>query len=122
MRNQQIADVLDAWIADKRLARRKLAFLKSVYTQQHHALLSAEETQFLDIADSLYCEELDLPPGSPVVAVVAALLDHLEPWEPIYEMGPDRQPYTTSRLQEIQSFNWWPSDLRGHLGLRHQDS
>ena len=121
MRNQQIADVLDVWIADKRLARRKLAFLRSVYQQQHYALSCAEETQFLDIADSLYCEELDLPPGSPVVAVVAALLDHLEPLEPIYEMGPGRLPYTVSRLEEIQSFNWWPSDLEGHLGFKPQD-
>ena len=84
MRSTAIADVLDLWIADRSLSRRKLAFLKEVHQQAVNTLefgLYIPET-----CDQTYCAELDLPQGSDVAQVVASLLDHLEP------MGATRHP------------------------------
>jgi hypothetical protein len=74
MRNQSVADVVSDWIADRRLPRRKLAFLRLVYDQFHDAPASC-----VDTACRIVCSELDLPPGSATIQVIAALLDHIDP-------------------------------------------
>jgi hypothetical protein len=70
-----ITDVVDDWIADRRLSRRKKEFLEAVYTafQDSGGLYSP------DVAGGFYCEELNLPQGGFKIQVVAALLDHLDP-------------------------------------------
>ncbi|MBE9172727.1 hypothetical protein IQ216_06385 [Cyanobium sp. LEGE 06143] len=76
MRDHAVIDVLDVWIADRRLSRRKLAFLETVYDQ---ALEDIPQAYSVDIAGHDYCSELDLPSGSLFPLVVAGVLDHLKP-------------------------------------------
>ena len=75
MRNTDVIDVIDTWVADRHLSRRKLAFLRNVYDQVAGGLHGCA----LDTCGHIYCAELDLPPGSATVQVIAALLDQLDP-------------------------------------------
>lgn len=75
MRSQEIAEVFDCWIADRRLSRRKKAFLNTVYEQMEDGLTSCSP----DIAGSEYCGSVDLPAGCFTIQVVASILDALEP-------------------------------------------
>jgi hypothetical protein len=75
MRSSDVCSVVDEWIANNRLARRKKAFLETVYSQfQESGGLCSP-----DIAGSIYCEEANLPSGSFTIQVVAAVLDHVDP-------------------------------------------
>jgi hypothetical protein len=73
--NFSVIDVLSDWAADRQLSRRKLAFLRNAYEQISEGLHGCAP----DTCGHAYSSELDLPPGSATVQVVAALLDHLEP-------------------------------------------
>jgi hypothetical protein len=86
MRHDDIAEIVSIWAADHSLSRRKKAFLETVYNQ----FIESDGMAVPDIAGSIYASQLDLPPGSSTIQVVAALLDHLEPLP-----GPD------SRLVEV---------------------
>jgi len=75
MRDAVVIDVIETWIADRRLSRRKLSFLRNAYEQVSEGLYNCP----LDTCGHIYCAELDLPQGSATVQVIAALLDHLDP-------------------------------------------
>ncbi len=77
MRNDLIEEVFDAWVADRKLSRRKLAFLEEVHSQTMEMIGSC----IPDIAGGHLCSELDMPQGSFVCQLVAELLDHLKPLE-----------------------------------------
>ncbi len=74
--NGDITEVLDDWIADRRLSRRKKAFLETVYDQ---FLETSGGAYAPSLSGSDYSSWLDLPSGSYLVQVVAALLDHVDP-------------------------------------------
>jgi hypothetical protein len=71
-----LADVVDLWVADRQLSRRKLAFLENVYQQSVDSL---DRLASFDIAPRFYCEELDVPNATYWVQVIASLLDFLKP-------------------------------------------
>ena len=75
MRSQVVAEVVSIWAADQTLSRRKKAFLETVYSQYWECCTGSPP----DVAGSIYASQLDLPPGSFTIQVVAALLDRLEP-------------------------------------------
>lgn len=77
MRNHSIEEVFDAWVADRKLSRRKLAFLETVHSQTMEGVWGCSP----DIAGSHLCSELEMPAGSYVCQLVAELLDHLKPLE-----------------------------------------
>jgi len=83
-----VSDVVEAWIADRKLSRRKLAFLRTVFDQ---GMESISRGVHPPTAGGIYCEELELPHGSSWLEVVASLLDHLEP-----------RPTCPSRLAEAR--------------------
>jgi len=76
MQSRSISEVVASWIADRSLSRRKKAFLETVYSQ----FVDTGGIGVLDVAGHAYASELDLPPGSFTIQVVAALLDHVDPW------------------------------------------
>jgi len=86
MRSQEVAEVVSIWAADHTLSRRKKAFLETVYNQ----FIEADGMASPDVAGSIYASQLDLPPGSFTIQVVAALLDRLDP-----------QPGSERRLVEV---------------------
>ena len=67
-----LESVLEDWIANRKLSRRKIAFLKQV----HQTNLYGDGLP--SICSSYFSSELDLPNGSSWSLVVADLLDHLE--------------------------------------------
>ena len=69
--------VLEDWIADRKLTRRKTAFLKQFHQQQLHGAVG-DMIGFLPIAPDHICAELGLSSGCTWWSVVAELLDHLE--------------------------------------------
>ena len=71
-----IESVLDDYIADNKLSRRKRAYLQAVFDR---TIDSIEEAVSLDIAGSIYCSELELPQGSYWCQCVAAALDFMTP-------------------------------------------
>ena len=73
--------VVEDWIADRKLSRRKIAFLELEYQRGIEAVT---ESSSFDIAGSIYCQELDLPTGSYWIQVMADLLDHLRPTNDIW--------------------------------------
>jgi hypothetical protein len=75
MRSQEVAEVVSIWAADHTLSRRKKAFLETVYNQ----FIEAGGMAIPDVAGHAYASQLDLPPGSFTIQVVAALLDRLAP-------------------------------------------
>jgi hypothetical protein len=68
--------VIDDYLADNKLSRRKLAWLEQVYDR---ALASIEAACSIDIAGSIYCSELELPQGSYWCQCIAAALDFIKP-------------------------------------------
>ena len=72
MSDWTIQDVLEGWIADRTISRRKLAFLK-----QMHEINVNSEGQPL-ICPSNISKELDLPNGSTWPYVIADFLDFHE--------------------------------------------
>ena len=87
--NWTIQSCVEDWYADKKLSRRKIAFLE----QSHERLIEGEiglVTSF-SIADGFYADELDLPSGSYWVQLQADLLDHLKPekthWTRLFELN-----------------------------------
>ena len=68
-----VESTLDAWMSNKRkLFPKRLEILERYFQEGFDAV--AEAIDF-DVADSYYCEELDLPHGSSTLQLVAALLD-----------------------------------------------
>jgi hypothetical protein len=80
MNNDLIEEVFDAWVADRKLSRRKLAFLETAHNQTMEVMLSSCGLS-PDVAPGGLCSELDLPQGSYWCQLVAELLDHLKPLE-----------------------------------------
>ena len=67
-----LESIFEDWIADRKLSRRKIAFLK----QFHQMNLYGDGLP--SICPSYFSSELDLPNGSYWSLVVADLLDYLE--------------------------------------------
>ena len=67
-----LESVLEDWIADRKLSRRKIAFLKQVHQMNLYG------DGLPSTCSSYFSSELDLPNGSSWSLVVADLLDHLE--------------------------------------------
>ena len=67
-----LESIFEDWIADRKLSRRKIAFLK----QNHHMNVYGDGLE--KICPSYFSSELDLPNGSYWSWVIADLLDHLE--------------------------------------------
>lgn len=78
MQSHDVAEVIESWVADRSLSRRKKAFLETVYSQYWETGGGCAPS----VIGWYYASELDLPPGSFTIQVVAALLDHLDPQEP----------------------------------------
>ncbi len=69
-----LESVLEDWIADRKLSRRKIAFLKQV----HQMNLYGDCLPSISICSSYFSFELDLPNASCWSLVVTDLLHHLE--------------------------------------------
>ena len=67
-----IESIFEDWIADRKLSRRKIAFLKQVHQMNLYG------DGLPSICPSYFSSELDLPNGSYWSLVVADLLDFLE--------------------------------------------
>ena len=67
-----LESVLEDWIADRKLSRRKIVFLKQVHQMNLYG------DGLPSICPSYFSSELDLPDGSYWSLVVADLLDFLE--------------------------------------------
>ncbi len=67
-----LESVLEDWIADRKLSRRKISFLKQVHQ------MNLYRDGLPSICPSYFSSELDLPDGSYWSLVVADLLDFLE--------------------------------------------
>ena len=67
-----LESVLEDWIADRKLSRKKIAFLKQVHQMNLYG------DGLPSICPSYFSSELDLPDGSYWSLVVADLLDFLE--------------------------------------------
>ena len=67
-----LESVLEDWIADRKLSRRKIAFLKQVHQMNLYG------DGLPSICPSYFSSELDLHNGSYWSLVVAYLLDYLE--------------------------------------------
>ena len=67
-----LESIFEDWIADRKLSRRKITFLKEV----HQMNLCGDGLP--SICPSYFSSELDLPNGSYWSLVVADLLDYLE--------------------------------------------
>jgi hypothetical protein len=93
MQSHDVAEIVSIWVVDRSLSRRKKAFLETIYNQ----FIEADGMGIPDVMGHAYASELDLPPGSCTIQVVAALLDHLEPLP-----GPDsRLVKVTEELVEF---------------------
>jgi hypothetical protein len=93
MNNDLIKEVFETWVADRKLSRRKLAFLETVHDQTMEVLGSCSP----DIADGFTCSELEMPQGSFWCELVAELLDHLKP----LDEAPSRLATLTDALVEL---------------------
>ena len=67
-----LESILEDWIADRKLSKRKIAFLKQVHQMNLYG------DGLPSICPSYFSSELDLPNGSYWSLVVADLLDFLE--------------------------------------------
>ena len=72
-----VETVLEDWIANRKLSRRKIAFLEQFHQHQLHGAVG-DMIGFLHTAPSHICEALDLPKGCTWWGVVAELLDFIE--------------------------------------------
>jgi hypothetical protein len=71
-----VESILDDYLADDKLSRRKLAWLEQVYDRTIDGI---EEACSFDIAGSIYCSALELPQGSYWCQCIAAALDFIKP-------------------------------------------
>ena len=67
-----LESIFEDWIADRKLSRRKIVFLKQVHQMNLYG------DGLPSICPSYFSSELDLPDGSYWSLVVADLLDYLE--------------------------------------------
>ena len=67
-----LESIIEDWIANRKLSRRKIAFLKQVHQMNLYG------DGLPSICPSYFSSELDLPDGSYWSLVVADLLDFLE--------------------------------------------
>ena len=72
-----VETVLESWVADPKLSRRKIAFLEQFHKHQLHAAVH-DMIGFMPAAPTHICEALGLPNACTWAAVVAELLDRLE--------------------------------------------
>jgi hypothetical protein len=70
-----IAQVVEGWIADRQLSRRKAAFLEEGLQRSMEAMPVGSP----DVAPGEIAEALDLPAGAYWVQVIASLLDYTNP-------------------------------------------
>lgn len=76
MNNSEVDDVLELWVAERKLSRRKLAFLETVH-QQTMECMSPSYGPW--IAGQSLSSELDRPEAVYTCQLVADLLDFLKP-------------------------------------------
>tara|TARA_B100000579_G_scaffold400139_1_gene381567 strand:- start:586 stop:894 length:309 start_codon:yes stop_codon:yes gene_type:complete len=74
-------DILDGFLFNGKVSKKKLDYLETEFDQGLQAVPKAVS---LMTADSLYCQELDLQAGSYWIQVIAELLDHLRPTNDIW--------------------------------------
>ena len=104
MRDQEVQDVVDSWIADRTLSRRKRAFLQTVVDQFLEFGCDSP-----DVASDFDCGEVDLPDGHWYgIQVVASILDALDsvsesPW-------PSRLDQVTADLMDSGHLNHLDAD------------
>jgi hypothetical protein len=96
MRNDLIEEVFDAWVADRKLSRRKLAFLEEAHGRTMELMVSSSSLS-PDVAPGGLCSELELPQGSYWCQLVAELLDHLKP----LDQAPSRLGLLNKELVEL---------------------
>jgi hypothetical protein len=98
----EVPAVVEQWIADRKLPRRKLAFLQ----REHELTIECMGSASFPIADGHSCGEVQIPQGSYWCQVVAELLDHLDP----PESRTDRRQLELSKaLEECNQLpaDWW---------------
>ena len=83
--------ILDEWIVEHKLSRRKIAYLEQFHQQNLHGAVG-DMIGFLPIAPAHICEALDLPIGCSMWSCVIDLLDFIESEKLGYKV-------TTRRLQ-----------------------
>jgi len=71
-----VETVLEDYISERKLSRRKLAFLEQFHKHQLHGAVG-DMIGFLPTAPAHICEALDLQSGCTWAGVVAELLDHI---------------------------------------------
>ena len=76
MNNSDVNDVLELWAAERKLSRRKLAFLETVHNQTMECI---GRVNALDLASGHLASELDLPTATYICQLVAGVLDFLKP-------------------------------------------
>jgi hypothetical protein len=88
-----ITDVLDQWIATRELSDQEIALLESEHeeTMQNLPLVVS-----MNIADSIYCSEAELPEGTFLPVVIASVLDFVDPAN--HSGSPQAAPERTIRL------------------------
>lgn len=75
MQTLDVSEILEHWVADRKLSRRKLAFLETV----HEQTMDSSGSCSFDIAGSLLCSSLDMPKAVYTCQLVAGLLDFVKP-------------------------------------------
>ncbi|MCP9798908.1 hypothetical protein KBY81_15090 [Cyanobium sp. Lug-B] len=76
MPTQTIEDVIESWIADRRLSRRQKAFLNEVYDRREVA-----EAASFNLCPRFEATELDVPEATYWIQLVATVLDFEDPRE-----------------------------------------
>lgn len=76
MNNSDVLDLLEHWVAERKLSRRQTSFLRTVYEQAMECMASGCAPS---IAGGAVCSDLDLPEAVYTCQLVAHLLDHLKP-------------------------------------------
>lgn len=69
--------VLEDWIANRKLSRRKIAYLEQFHQQNLHGAVK-DMIGFLPIAPAHICEAMEVPRGCSMWGVVTELLDFIE--------------------------------------------
>ena len=96
--------ILEEWIADRKLSRRKIAYLEQFHQQNLHGAVG-DMIGFLPVAPAHICKALDLPTGCSMWHCVVELLDFIESEKLGYKV-------TTRRYQaEIPTFEKPPTNV-----------
>ena len=87
--------VIDDYIADNKLSRRKCAYLEMVF---ENIMETISQAYSFDMAGSYYCSALELPQGSYKCQCIAAALDFVKPDRD--RLGRDRLTRLNNELVE----------------------